>query len=121
MPKLQSTHTVFATSHNVTLLPMKKPFHWFILFHGKKVGKVDIYEAYDNILGNHFAINIHINQSARGKHIGRFALLKACQESQLPVVFAHIRKSNIGSIKAALAAGFKPVKSSRPLTLVWMK
>ena len=72
----------------------------------EKVGKVYINFVEADPIGEYASIQIFLNKASQGKHIGRWAYKKACEESLYDTVYAHIRKNNAASIKAAEAAGF---------------
>lgn len=72
----------------------------------KKAGKVYINFINEDPVGEHASIQIFLNKASQGKHIGRWAYKKACEASSYDLVYAHIRKSNLASIRAAEAAGF---------------
>ena len=63
-----------------------------------------------------------INQKSQGQGIGRIAYQKACKESKYLEIYASMKKSNIASIRAAFAAGFKIVPSaSNQVVMLWPK
>lgn len=95
--------------------------YWHIFSEGKRAGKVYIDLADDEILGKHNAIQIFLNKASQGKGIGRLGYKIACETSGFSEIYAHMRKSNIASKKAALAAGFVEVKNEKliQLVLVW--
>jgi hypothetical protein len=84
----------------------KGGFYWAINYDMKRVGKVFINLTDTSPLGAHSSIQIYLNKSSQGKHIGRHAYQKACMESSYDTIYAHISKKNKASCKAALAAGF---------------
>ena len=84
----------------------KGGFYWAVMYDEKKVGKVFINLADTEPLGKHPSIQIYLNKTSQGKHIGRWAYQKACLASTYDTIYAHISKKNKASHKAALAAGF---------------
>jgi hypothetical protein len=92
---------------------------WHIFHQGVRAGKVFI--NYDNDTKK-AEIQIFLNQKSQGKGIGRIAYRKACEDSKYQEIYALMRKSNIASIKAALAAGFKEIPSkTNQTTMLWQK
>ena len=88
----------------------------------KKAGKVYINLTDEDPVGEHASIQIFLNKSSQGKHIGRWAYKKACEESAYDVVYAHIRKSNVASVKSAEAAGFVKCFPKAPqLIMKWVR
>lgn len=81
-------------------------FYWHIEAEGKRAGNVFINMFDHAYYGNHPSIQIHINQAQRGRKIGRIAYRLACEQSGYDTVYAHMRKSNIASRRAAEEAGF---------------
>lgn len=96
-------------------------YYWHIKVSNKRAGYVFINIIKDEFFDQHPSIQIHINQSERGKHIGRIAYKMACEQSGYNKVYAHMRKSNIASKKAAEEAGFIVVDDNRipQLAMVW--
>jgi hypothetical protein len=85
---------------------------WRIDVRGIRAGVVFINVIDEPPIGRHASIQIYLNIQSQGKGIGRIGYLKACEMSQHSTVYAHMRKSNIASRKAAEAAGF--VNASPP-------
>lgn len=81
-------------------------FYWHIFTENKRRGYVSIIKSEFEGVGSGPSIQIFINKKDQGKHIGSFAYEAACIASGLPEVYAHMRKSNIASKKAATNAGF---------------
>lgn len=110
---------------DVELIPRKSvkkdsghEFYWHIFFNTTRAGKVYIDLIIDPIIGKHASIHIFLNKKNQGKGIGRIGYKKACELSGLPVIYAHMRKNNTASKKAALAAGFEIVDDERFTQLV---
>lgn len=97
--------------------------YWHIQVGDKRAGYVFINIIRDEFFGEHPSIQIHINQSERGKQIGRVAYRLACEQSGYDKVYAHMRKSNIASKRAAEEAGFKAVEDERipQLSMIWQR
>lgn len=95
--------------------------YWHIMLGDVRVGKIYIDFLENSILGNHPSIDIFINQQYHGRRIGRYAYAMACEQSGLPQVYMHTRKSNIASRRAAAEAGFIDVDHSefRQVVMVW--
>ena len=81
-------------------------FYWHIEVEGKRAGNVFINMLNHPYYGTHPSIQIHINQAQRGRKIGRVAYGLACEQSGYEAVYAHMRKSNVASRRAAEEAGF---------------
>lgn len=90
-------------------------FYWHIYSGEERCGHVYINP------GEKPSISIELNQKSRGKGIGRIAYRLAVEESNYPKVWAHMRKNNIASKKAAECAGFVVVENpeDRQLNMVW--
>jgi len=97
--------------------------YWHIYAGGKRVGKVYINVIEEEPFGKHASIQIYLNQQAQGKGIGRVAYRLACEQSQHDEIIAHMRKSNVSSMKAALAAGFEVVDDEKisQLAMRWTR
>ncbi|MEY2420004.1 MAG: hypothetical protein QOI95_71 [Acidimicrobiaceae bacterium] len=94
--------------------------YWHIRLAGKRAGYVFINMVDDDEFGPHASIQIHINAALRGQGIGSIAYCQACEQSGLAEIYAHMRKSNEASRRAALHAGFVEVdQPSRQLVMVW--
>jgi RimJ/RimL family protein N-acetyltransferase len=95
--------------------------YWHIEADGRRVGYIFINLIADEDLGDHPSIQIHLNTSMRGRGIGTAAYRMASQESEYDAIYAHMRKSNLASIKAALGAGYEILElpSASQLTMVW--
>lgn len=92
--------------------------YWHIYVGDKRVGNVYINVIHQPHLGEHASIQIQINKSEQGHGIGSIAYRLACDASQHDIVYAHMRKSNAPSRKAAKAAGFEVVKDERIMQLL---
>jgi len=98
-------------------------FFWKVYNNDILAGKVFINYIDEEPVGEHASIQIFLNKQSQGKHIGRFAYAKACEEGSYDEVYAHMRKGNIASRKAAEAAGFKAVSMAgiSQLLLKWTR
>lgn len=97
--------------------------YWHIMLGDIRVGKIYIDFIENEVLCLHPSIDIFINQKYQGRRIGRYAYSMACEQSSLPEVYMHTRKSNIASIKAAQDAGFTEIHNPkfRQVVMVWKK
>jgi RimJ/RimL family protein N-acetyltransferase len=98
-------------------------FYWHIYSNHIRAGQVYIDYIEDPVIGKHASIHIFLNKKSQGKGIGRIGYREACTKSKLNVIYAHMRKNNIASKKAALAAGFFEVKNEKfnQLVMMWQK
>lgn len=96
---------------------------WRIEVDGKRAGVVFINWIDEAPVGEHASIQIYLNKASQGRQIGRIAYRQACEASTYDVIYAHMRKSNVASRRAAEEAGFK--ENSRPghsqLLMVWRR
>ncbi|MEZ5959783.1 MAG: GNAT family protein [Hyphomonadaceae bacterium] len=79
---------------------------WRIEVAGKRAGVIFINLIDQAPIGRHASIQIYLNAASQGRHIGRTAYRKACEASQYDAIYAHMRKSNTASRRAAEEAGF---------------
>lgn len=94
--------------------------YWHIQVGDKRVGNIFINLINEEPYGQHASVQIHLNQSERGKQIGRVAYRMACEQSRYDAVYAHMRRSNTPSRRAAEEAGFEAANDGRSqLTMVW--
>ena len=96
-------------------------FYWHVYGEDIRRGYVSISNSEFERIGSWPSIQVFINKKDQGKHFGRAAYLAACLESHLPVVYAHMRKSNKASQKAAEYAGFQVATkyTGNQLLMVW--
>ncbi|WP_313281130.1 GNAT family N-acetyltransferase [Delftia tsuruhatensis] len=96
---------------------------WRIEVGGKRVGTVFINLIDEKPLGRHASLQIYLNQKSQGFGIGRIAYRLACEASDYSTIYAHMRKSNIASRRAAEEAGFVEATpaSYQQLIMVWNK
>jgi RimJ/RimL family protein N-acetyltransferase len=89
----------------------------------RRAGNVFINIIEHQILGRHASIQIHVNQDQRGRGVGKAAYRLACEMSDHAEIFAHMRKSNLASRRAAESAGFAAVNDGRitQLSMVWRR
>ena len=97
--------------------------YWHIDLKGQRVGRVFINVIDEPPQGVHPSIQIFVNKDQQGRGIGTVAYRLACEASGYDQVYAHMRRSNAPSRKAATAAGFAPVDDpgNKQLTMVWCK
>jgi len=79
---------------------------WQITVEGKSAGRVFINKIDEPPFGPHASIQIFLNVDSQGRGIGRLGYRRACETSAYDTIYAHMRKSNIASGRAAEAAGF---------------
>ena len=98
-------------------------YYWHIYVSNRRVGNIFINLISDGFFGQHPSIQIFLNQAEQGKQIGRIAYRLACEQSGYDTVYAHMRKSNTASIRAAEEAGFVVVenKDMSQRTMVWRR
>lgn len=96
-------------------------FYWHIYANAVRAGQVYIDFVENPVLGRHAAINIFLNQKSQSKGIGRIGYEQACKKSNLDTVYAHMRKNNLASKKAAKAAGFTEITDERfnQVVMIW--
>ena len=80
--------------------------YWHVYTGNTRAGHVYINVIDEEPFGKHASIQIQVNKSLQGRGVGKVAYRMACEQSRHDIVFAHMRKSNIASQKAAAAAGF---------------
>lgn len=99
----------------------KGGFYWHIFAGTSRAGAVSTNIIDEPPLGRHASISIQLNKTHQGKGIGRIAYGLACRASGFPTVYAHMRKSNLASRKAAEHAGFVVVHDypGRQLLMRW--
>jgi hypothetical protein len=96
--------------------------YWHIEVGGKRAGQIFINIIKCELYGEHPSVQIHLNQDQRGKQIGRVAYRLACEQSGYQRVYAHMRKSNLPSRRAAEEAGFDALDDKRiQLTMLWQR
>ena len=79
---------------------------WRIEVGGARAGEVYINVIDEPPLGRHASLQIYLNIKSQGRGIGRIGYAKACQLSSHETIYAHMRRSNVASRRAAEAAGF---------------
>ncbi|WP_453967304.1 GNAT family N-acetyltransferase [Bradyrhizobium elkanii] len=94
---------------------------WRIDAKGKRAGIVFINVIDEPPFGKHASIQIFLNQPHQGRKIGRTAYRKAAEASEHTTIYAHMRKSNIASRRAAEEAGFSDVTPSGHPQLIMMR
>lgn len=94
---------------------------WRIDVNGLRAGEVFINLIDEPPLGHHASIQIYLNAKSQGRGIGSVAYRKACEASQHHVVYAHMRKSNTASRRAAENAGFVDVTPPGFIQLIMVR
>lgn len=95
---------------------------WRIEVDGKRAGVVFINWIDEPPVGSHASIQIYLNLASQGRHIGRIAYAAACKASGYDEIYAHMRKSNVASRRAAEEAGFQEDARGVPqLLMVWRR
>lgn len=96
--------------------------YWHVYVGEKRAGNIFINMLEHGLLGRHPSVQIFLNQDQRGRGIGQVAYQLACDLSGYDSVFAHMRKSNTASRRAAENAGFVVVDGgSNQLTMIWRR
>jgi RimJ/RimL family protein N-acetyltransferase len=96
---------------------------WHIYDGDRRAGSVWINQADDRDLGEHASLTIELNETSRGKGIGRRAYRLAAEASEHDEIWLHMRRSNIASRKAAEHAGYTVVSvpDRRQLVMRWQR
>jgi len=96
---------------------------WTIEVAGQVAGDIFINVIDEPPIGQHASVQIFLNRKSQGRQIGRVAYRAACEASHHSVIYAHMRKSNIASRRAAEMAGFKDVSPQgyTQLILCWLQ
>lgn len=79
---------------------------WVIKAKGERAGVIYINLIDEPPVGRHASIQIYLNQKSQGRGIGRIAYRMASEASQYDRVYAHMRKANLASRRAAEEAGY---------------
>lgn len=97
--------------------------YWHIHVRERRTGYVFINVVQDERHGEHASITIKLNRTQQGRGIGRIAYRLACEQSSHDEIYAHMRKSNTASRKAAAHAGFQELSdpTDGQLTMVWTR
>lgn len=94
---------------------------WRIDAEGKRAGVIFINVIDEPPIGRHASVQIYLNAASQGRHIGRIAYRKACEASEHDLIYAHMRKSNIASRRAAEDAGFVDVTPAGEAQCIMMR
>lgn len=92
---------------------------WVIRAAGERAGVIYINMIDEPPVGKHASIQIFLNKRSQGRGIGRIAYRLASEASQYDDVYAHMRKINVASRRAAEEAGF--VDAGLPTSQLIMK
>ena len=79
---------------------------WVIMAAGERAGVIYINWIDEPPVGEHASIQIYLNKKSQGRGVGRVAYRMASEASRYDVIYAHMRKSNIASRRAAEEAGY---------------
>lgn len=79
---------------------------WVIRAAGERAGVIYINMIDEPPVGKHASIQIYLNKKSQGRGIGRIAYRLASEASQYDGIYAHMRKINIASRRAAEEAGY---------------
>ena len=79
---------------------------WVITAGGERAGVIYINLIDEPPVGKHASIQIFLNQKSQGRGVGRVAYRLASEASQYDRVYAHMRKANVASRRAAEEAGY---------------
>lgn len=79
---------------------------WDIFAGTEKVGDIYINLIDEPPVGRHASIQIYLNRKAQGRGIGRVAYRLASEASRNDLIYAHMRKINVASRRAAEEAGY---------------
>jgi RimJ/RimL family protein N-acetyltransferase len=79
---------------------------WDICVGSEKAGDIYINQIDEPPVGKHASIQIFLNRTAQGRGIGRVAYRLASEDSQSDLIYAHMRKNNVASRRAAEEAGY---------------
>ncbi|MEZ8187125.1 hypothetical protein ACED29_15025 [Shewanella sp. 5S214] len=96
---------------------------WLVMVNGKRAGTAYINLLDDPIRGRHPSFHVFLNRPSQGRQIGRVVYKSCCLLSQYDVIYAHMRKSNTASRKAAEHGGFIDVtdRGDAQLVMVWCR
>lgn len=83
--------------------------YWHIYVDGTRAGHIYVNVIDEPPVGEHASIQIQVNAAQQGRGIGQVAYRVAAEDSGHQTVYAHMRKSNVASRKAAERAGFAVV------------
>lgn len=79
---------------------------WVIMASGLRAGVIYINLIDEPPLGQHASIQIFLNKQSQGRGIGRTSYRMASEASRYDVIYAHMRKANVASRRAAEQAGY---------------
>lgn len=94
---------------------------WRIDVDGKRAGLVFINIIDEPPIGPHASMQIFLNRPSQGRRIGRLGYRMACERSQYDVIFAHMRRSNLASRRAAEEAGFLNVTPANQSQMLYRR
>jgi len=79
---------------------------WIIRAAGDRAGVIYVNVIDEPPVGKHPSIQIFLNKASQGRGIGRVAYRMASEASGYEVIYAHMRKANVASRRAAEEAGY---------------
>lgn len=82
---------------------------WVVMASGERAGVIYINFIDEPPVGKHASIQTFLNQKSQGRGVGRVAYRLASEASQYDYVYAHMRKANVASRRAAEEAGYVDV------------
>ena len=96
---------------------------WRVEVLGVRAGEVYINVIDEPPIGRHASLQIYLNIKSQGRGIGRISYAKACRLSAHESIYAHMRRSNLASRRAAEMAGFVDATPTGfvQLILLWKK
>jgi RimJ/RimL family protein N-acetyltransferase len=95
---------------------------WTIHVGSEKVGDIYINQIDEAPVGSHASIQIYLNRKAQGRGIGRVAYRLASEDSHNDVIYAHMRKINVASRRAAEEAGYVDARlPTNQLIMKWTR
>jgi hypothetical protein len=97
--------------------------YWHIYCNDVRAGHVYINVIDQPPTGTHASLQIHINAAQQGRGIGSTAYRLAAEASSHNTIYAHMRKSNTPSRRAAEKAGFTVVEDPAisQLLMMWRR
>lgn len=96
---------------------------WVIRASGERAGVIYINMIDEPPVGKHASIQIYLNKKSQGRGVGRIAYRLASEASQYDVVYAHMRKINVASRRAAEEAGYvdAALQGTAQLIMKWTR
>ncbi|MES2224522.1 MAG: GNAT family N-acetyltransferase [Patescibacteria group bacterium] len=97
--------------------------YWHAYDGDKRIGYAYIIESQDPNLGKYFLINVFMNKTSQRKGYGSQLFSRIAILSGLNMLYAKSSKSNTGSYKAALKAGYSEIikHAFKQRVMIWKK